>query len=102
MKKTNKLNAFDKLFKTVCEAEDMESLDDELLNDEPTDDFGGEDEFGGKEEMGGEDVTITLQAPPTSGHRVDFVFLEVWKELLGPSDTIYPWGSSQAIYIPSL
>ena len=39
------------------------------------------------------DNIITLNAPPTSGNRVDFVFLEVWKKLVGTTDTIYRYGN---------
>lgn len=40
-----------------------------------------------------ENNIITLNAPPTNGYRVDFVFLEVWRKLVYPSDTIYKYGN---------
>lgn len=41
-----------------------------------------------------EDNIITLMEPPTSGRRTDFVFLEVWKELVGSDDIVYPNGNT--------
>lgn len=40
-----------------------------------------------------EDCLITLPPPPTSGSRIDFVFLEVWRKLLTPDDNIYQYGN---------
>ena len=40
-----------------------------------------------------ENNLIRLPAPPESGSRVDFVFLEVWRKLLTPDDSIYPYGN---------
>jgi len=36
---------------------------------------------------------ITLPAPPTIGHRLDFVFLEVWRKLIQPEDVVYKYGN---------
>lgn len=38
-------------------------------------------------------VVIILDEPPTIGSRIDFVFLEVWKKVLEPSDTVYKYGN---------
>jgi hypothetical protein len=40
-----------------------------------------------------ENNIIVLQDPPTIGTRVDFIFLEVWRKLIYPSDTIYKHGN---------
>lgn len=40
-----------------------------------------------------ENNTITLNAPPTTGARVDFIFLEVWRKLIEPEDTVYKYGN---------
>lgn len=41
-----------------------------------------------------ENNIITLPEPPTTGNRVDFVFLEVWRKLITTSDTtIYKYGN---------
>jgi hypothetical protein len=40
-----------------------------------------------------EDNIITLATPPLNGTRVDFVFLEVWRKLITPSDVIYKYGN---------
>lgn len=39
------------------------------------------------------DNIITLPAPPTSACRADFVFLEVWRKLITPTDTVYENGN---------
>ena len=36
---------------------------------------------------------IQLETPPAFGDRVDFVFLEVWRKLLTPSDTVKMYGN---------
>jgi len=40
-----------------------------------------------------ENNIITLNAPPSRGNRVDFVFLEVWRKLITPTDTLYRYGN---------
>jgi hypothetical protein len=40
-----------------------------------------------------ENNSIRLLTPPESGCRVDFVFLEVWRKLLTPEDTVYQYGN---------
>lgn len=40
-----------------------------------------------------ENNIITLTDPPVTGSRIDFVFLEVWKKLITPTDTIYRLGN---------
>jgi hypothetical protein len=40
-----------------------------------------------------ENNIITLNTPPTNGNRIDFVFLEVWRKLIYPTDTIYQYGN---------
>jgi hypothetical protein len=40
-----------------------------------------------------EDNLIRLPAPPENGSRIDFVFLEVWRKLLTPEDTVYQYGN---------
>jgi len=40
-----------------------------------------------------ENNIITLPAPPTIGHRLDFVFLEVWRKLIQPEDVVYKYGN---------
>jgi len=40
-----------------------------------------------------ENNVIILDEPPTIGSRIDFVFLEVWKKVLEPSDTVYKYGN---------
>jgi hypothetical protein len=40
-----------------------------------------------------EDNLVRLPAPPESGSRIDFVFLEVWRKLLTPIDTVYQYGN---------
>jgi hypothetical protein len=40
-----------------------------------------------------EDNIIILPSPPTNGSNVNFVFLEVWRKLLSPSDVIYKHGN---------
>ena len=40
-----------------------------------------------------ENNIIILPEPPSSGHRVNFVFLEVWRKLIYPSDVIYKYGN---------
>ena len=40
-----------------------------------------------------ENNVITLPAPPSLSNRVDFVFLEVWRKLVTPSDVIYTHGN---------
>ncbi len=37
--------------------------------------------------------TIILDAPPAIGYRIDFVFLEVWRKLVYPTDTVYKYGN---------
>jgi hypothetical protein len=36
---------------------------------------------------------IILPVPPTTGTRVDFVFLEVWRKLVYPSDVVFKYGN---------
>jgi hypothetical protein len=43
--------------------------------------------------MNGEDNLILLPIPPTDNYRIDFVFLEVWKKLITPTDPIYRYGN---------
>ena len=38
-------------------------------------------------------ATITLPDPPTNAANVNFVFLEVWRRLITPSDTVYKNGN---------
>ena len=40
-----------------------------------------------------ENNIIILNAPPTMGNRIDFVFLEVWRKLIYPEDTVYKYGN---------
>jgi hypothetical protein len=40
-----------------------------------------------------ENNLIQLGAPPTTAGRVDFVFLEVWRKLIGVSDVVYSHGN---------
>lgn len=40
-----------------------------------------------------EDNIIDLSPPPTNGARADFVFLEVWRKLVTPTDTVYKNGN---------
>jgi hypothetical protein len=40
-----------------------------------------------------EDNLITLSPPPSASNRVDFVFLEVWRKLITPSDVVYTHGN---------
>jgi hypothetical protein len=40
-----------------------------------------------------ENCLITLPSPPVSGNRVDFVFLEVWRKLVGTNSNIYQYGN---------
>ncbi len=40
-----------------------------------------------------ENNIITLSAPPSTGYRVDFVFLEVWRKLITISDVVYKYGN---------
>lgn len=40
-----------------------------------------------------ENNIITLNDPPSMGTRVDFVFLEVWRKLIEPEDTVYKHGN---------
>jgi len=40
-----------------------------------------------------ENNVIQLIAPPDAGHRLNFVFLEVWKQLVDTTGTIYKYGN---------
>jgi hypothetical protein len=40
-----------------------------------------------------EDNVIILPPPPSNGSNVNFVFLEVWRKLLSPSDVVYKHGN---------
>lgn len=40
-----------------------------------------------------ENNIITLPDPPSIGSRVEFVFLEVWRKLIEPDDTVYKYGN---------
>ncbi|MBE3085416.1 MAG: hypothetical protein IMZ64_04290 [Bacteroidetes bacterium] len=40
-----------------------------------------------------EDNLIRLPTPPETGSRIDFVFLEVWRKLLTPEDTVFQYGN---------
>jgi hypothetical protein len=40
-----------------------------------------------------ENNTIVLNPPPSIGNRVDFVFLEVWRKLIYPTDTVFKYGN---------
>lgn len=42
---------------------------------------------------GDDNNLITLPVPPTITYRVDFVFLEVWRKLVTPTDTVYAFGN---------
>lgn len=43
------------------------------------------------------DSFINLELPPATGtYRYDIVFLEVWRKLVGQSDSVYPYGNVQA------
>jgi hypothetical protein len=42
---------------------------------------------------GDENNLITLPVPPSITYRVDFVFLEVWRKLVSPTDTVYAYGN---------
>ena len=47
----------------------------------------------GTNSMVDENNIIQLGTPPTTAGRVDFVFLEVWRYLVGISDTVYTHGN---------
>jgi len=40
---------------------------------------------------------IELDPPTSDSYRYDFVFLEVWKKLIGENDPIYPYGNTDSI-----
>ena len=40
-----------------------------------------------------ENNIISLSIPPSSGSRIDFVFLEVWRKLLSTTDVVYKYGN---------
>lgn len=40
-----------------------------------------------------ENNTLILSTPPSTGYRIDFVFLEVWRKLLSVSDVVYRYGN---------
>jgi len=42
---------------------------------------------------GDDNNLITLPVPPSITYRVDFVFLEVWRKLVTPTDTVYAFGN---------
>lgn len=48
---------------------------------------------GASSSPGDDYISIGLSSAPSSGSRFDLVFLEVWREELNSSDTIYPWGN---------
>ena len=48
----------------------------------------------GTNSMSDENNVIQLGLPPTTAGRVDFVFLEVWRYLVGISDTVYTHGNA--------
>lgn len=42
-----------------------------------------------------ENNIIVLDPPPSITHRIDFVFLEVWRKLLSTTDPVYKYGNAQ-------
>lgn len=52
--------------------------------------------------LSSEDTNNIITLPDISSHRVDFVFLEVWKELVDFEDIVYPYGNVLADPISTL
>jgi len=44
-----------------------------------------------------QDTLIELEVPTGDSYRYDFVFLEVWKKLVGENDPLYPYGNVNSV-----